>query len=190
MLPRTVRRARTFFVYILLLHIIRTICDLVLPNWHVANLIRGRMMAPFFAACGQRVAIASGCTFNGAWNLTLGDNVYIAHNCWINASGGLTLETGVILSPNVVVTTTAHRRVRGAVSLRESDSSPVCIGAGTWVASNTVVTRGSAIGRGVVVGAGSVVIGKLPDNSFCVGSPARAVKELVDEASAPVSEGA
>jgi len=154
------------------------LCDLLLPNSHGANLIRGRLFGLFFAECGKNVAIASGCIFNSVWNLRVGNDAYIAHNCWINAAAGLVIGRGSVLSPNVVVATTAHERLDGAVSLRLSRQSPVLIGSGTWIASNSVVTKGAVIGNGVVVAAGSVVLGTLTDNGLYAGNPAQLVKML------------
>lgn len=178
MIIKILRKLRTFFVYVLLWHVARTFCDIILPNAHIANLIRGRILGLFFEECGKHVAIASGCIFNSVWNLRIKDGTYIAHNCWINAAAGLVIGHGTILSPNVVLATTAHDRVSGSVSLKTSRLSQIIIGNGTWIASNSVVTKGSIIGNGVIVGAGSVVIGPLADNGFFAGNPAKFIRSL------------
>jgi acetyltransferase-like isoleucine patch superfamily enzyme len=178
MFKKIFRKSKTLIFYIFLLHVVRVMCDIFLPNSHGANLIRGRLLGLFFADCGKRVAIASGCIFNSAWNLRVGDDTYIAHNCWINAAAGLVLGRGVVLSPGVVVATTAHDRVCGEVSLHRSRQSPITVGNGVWIASNSVVTKGTVIGNGVVVSACSVVMGTLVDNGFYAGSPAKLIKML------------
>src|SRR5690606_34901818 len=116
------------------------------------------------------------CIINCPWNLEVGSDVYVAHNCWINASGGLVIHDGVVLSPGVVVATTAHGRVKGKVSLRSSRLAPVILGEGSWIASNSVVTRGVNVGRGVIVSANSLVIDDLDDNCLYGGNPARLIK--------------
>lgn len=175
---QVLRRARTALVYVLLLHVVRVLSDALLPNTYLTNRIRGKLLSPFFAACGRRFAIASDCVINSPWALHIGDDVYIAHRSWINAAAGLTIGDSVIISPNVVIATTAHDRVGGKVSLRRSRQAPVSIGAGTWIASNTVVTKGSTIGEGVVIGAGSVVIGDVPDNCLFAGNPGKVLRSL------------
>jgi len=177
---RVMKRAKTLVIYVFLFHIVRILADLFLPNAHIFNLIRGAVIGPFLADRGRGLAIASGVIINGAWNLRVGQNVYIAHNCWLNATGGLVIEAGAILSPNVVVATTAHRREHSAVSLRQSNQSPVFIGSGAWVASNSVVTRGAHIGEGAVIAAGSVVGGTVPPRSLYRGNPASLVKVFDD----------
>src|SRR5690606_857226 len=97
-----------FAVYVLLYHFVRIVLEILLPNAHVFNLIRGKAVGLFFKSVGNRFALASGCIINCPWNLEVGSDVYVAHNCWINASGGLVIHDGVVLSPGVVVATTAH----------------------------------------------------------------------------------
>lgn len=177
---RFLRRAKTLLVYVFIFHFIRIVADIVLPNAHIFNRIRGFLLGPFFAERGRGLALASGIIINGAWKLRLGDHVYIAHNCWINATGGLTIESGVVISPNVVIATTAHKRVDGAVSLRESKLAPITIGRGTWIASNSVITKGAYLGEGAVVAAGSVVFGDVPSRTLYRGNPAAFVKTFKD----------
>lgn len=52
----------------------------------------------------------------------------------------------------------------------------VVIAPSVWLAFQVLVLSGARIGRETVVGARSVVTGKLPSNSVCVGVPAKAVK--------------
>lgn len=173
-----VNKIRRFLVFVFLFHLIKSLCDIFLPNAHVFNLIRGKILGFFFDRCGNNVAIASGCIINCPWNLSVDDDSYLAHRCWINASAGLRLGKGVVLSPNVVLATTSHARVNGAVSLRTSRCAPVTICDGVWVASNSVVTKGSYISEGVIVGACSVVRGELSPNCFYAGNPAIFIKDL------------
>jgi acetyltransferase-like isoleucine patch superfamily enzyme len=54
-------------------------------------------------------------------------------------------------------------------------SSPVRVGAGTWIGERVAVLRGANIGRCCIIGANSVVRGEIPDYSIAVGAPARVV---------------
>ena len=179
-LRRILRKIRTLVVYVFTWHILRVLCDLIIPNAHWGNLLRGALYSPFFKSCGKRFSLASGCIINSAWNMEIGDNVYIAHNCWINAAGGLKIEPGCIISPGVVIATTAHSREGGRVSLRKSKQAPILIGSGAWIASNSVLTKGCTIGSNAVVGAGSVVAGELQSNTLYAGNPLKLIKKLHD----------
>ncbi|EUC71718.1 hypothetical protein Y017_02395 [Alcanivorax sp. 97CO-5] len=174
------RKAKTFFVYVVLFHFVKLFCDVLIPNFHVGNLVRGKLLGLFFKSAGRRLSVASGCIFNGVWNLEIEDDVYIAHNCWINAVGGLKIKKGSIFSPNVVVATTAHGRENGRVSLRRSNLSAILIGEGVWVASNSVITKGSVLGKGAVISACSVVRGEVKSGGLYSGNPACFVKKVID----------
>jgi carbonic anhydrase/acetyltransferase-like protein (isoleucine patch superfamily) len=58
------------------------------------------------------------------------------------------------------------------------------VGDGTLIGIQSVVLNNAKIGRNCIVGAGSVVTeGKeFPDNSLIVGSPAKAIRTLDEEA--------
>ncbi|WP_167553030.1 acyltransferase [Evansella clarkii] len=111
-------------------------------------------------------------------NIELGDNVYIAHDCWINGAGGLKIESNVIISPMVVIATTKHKYINGCVSNIESEVGEIKIGEGSWVAANSVITKGVVIGKGVIVGAASSVSKDIPDYCFAGGVPAKVIKKL------------
>ena len=57
-------------------------------------------------------------------------------------------------------------------------TSPVRIGAGTWVAERVAILRGADIGKGCIIGANSVVKGKIPDGSIAAGVPAKVVGKV------------
>lgn len=172
------KKISRFLTYVVLYHVARILLEVLLPNAHIFNLARGKVIGLFFKRVGKRFALASGCIINCPWNIEVGNDVYIAHNCWVNASGGLVINDGVVLSPGVVIATTAHARVNGKVSLRSSKLAPVILHEGSWIASNSVVTRGVTVGKGVVVSANSVVISNLDDNALYGGNPARHIKQL------------
>ena len=52
------------------------------------------------------------------------------------------------------------------------------IGAGTVIFSGTAIVGKVRVGRNCVIGANSVVLSDVPDNSVCVGAPARIVSTL------------
>jgi carbonic anhydrase/acetyltransferase-like protein (isoleucine patch superfamily) len=66
------------------------------------------------------------------------------------------------------------------------------IGANSLVGMGAIMLNGSRVGGNCLVGAGALITeGKtFPDNSLIVGSPARAVRTLDDEARAMIAHGA
>ena len=66
------------------------------------------------------------------------------------------------------------------------------IGDNTLIGMGAILLNGSRIGNNCIVGAGALVTeGKtFPDNSLIVGSPARVIRTLTDEARAQIRAGA
>jgi len=109
--------------------------------------------------------------------ITIGNNVWVRPNCTIAAAEAITIEDGVVISAYTTVIDSDHTITAGAVSVMNSPivTSPVRIGAGTWIAERVAILRGADIGKGCIIGANSVVKGKIPDGSIAVGAPARVV---------------
>jgi carbonic anhydrase/acetyltransferase-like protein (isoleucine patch superfamily) len=107
--------------------------------------------------------------------IELGERSQIQDNCTLHNDPGFPLTIGkdCVIGHNVVL----HGCTVG-------DNSLVGMGA--------IMLNGSRIGRNCLVGAGALVTeGKqFPDNSLIVGSPARAVRALDDEAKAMIARGA
>lgn len=172
-----IKKIFNFLFYILLMQFIMGISN-VLPNLKISNQIRGFLLKPFFKKCGANFQIAKGAVINLPRNIEIGNNVYIAHDVWINGTGGLIIGDGVIISPKVVIATTRHAYVNGAVSNKLSNNGPSTIGDGSWIASNSTVTMNVIIGRGCIIGANSSVTKNIPDYSFAGGVPAKVIKTL------------
>ncbi|RIN76715.1 hypothetical protein BU015_08215 [Staphylococcus simulans] len=151
----------------------------IFPNAKITNKIRGRLLKPLFKNCGDNLQIASGVIINMHRNITLGDNVYIAHNVWLNGTGGLQILDNVIISPNVIIATTKHERMNNSVSNTHSNSKPITIGEGTWVAGNSTIAMGVQIGSGNIISANSLVNKSIDETNVLVGGvPAKIIKAL------------
>ena len=122
--------------------------------------------------------------------LTIGNGVWVRPHCTIAAAESITIEDGVVIGAYSTVIDTDHTITQGALSVMQSPilTTPVRIGAGTWIAERVAVLRGADIGAGCIIGANSVVKGVIPDGSIAVGAPARVVGPVsalsVDEARA------
>lgn len=112
--------------------------------------------------------------------ITIGDNVQVRPGCTIAAAESITIEDGVVLSAYSTVIDTDHTITQGAMSVMQSPilTTPVRIGAGTWVAERVAILRGADIGTGCIIGANSVVKGKIPDGSIAAGAPAKVVGQV------------
>jgi acetyltransferase-like isoleucine patch superfamily enzyme len=114
----------------------------------------------------------------------------------------ITIGTGCMLGWNAVVMDTRRapfdpearagllRRVAQAQPRRllgEVDTAPVRIGSNVYIGFDVMVMPGVAIGDGAVVGSRSVVWDDVEPYAMVVGNPARVVKRLQADESAPVA---
>lgn len=117
---------------------------------------------------GAHASIWSGVTIRGDnESITVGANSNVQEGCILHADPGYPLTIG----SNVTV---GHQAMLHGCS----------IGAGALVGIQAVILNGAKIGNNCLVGAGALVTeGKeFPDNSLIIGSPARAVRILSEEA--------
>lgn len=110
--------------------------------------------------------------------VTIGDRCLIGRGSSIVGHLEIVIGDDVFFGPNVYVTDQNHgfEDLSTPIGRQTMGEEPVVIGAGSWLATNVVVTPGVTIGRHVAIGAGSIVTSDLPDNCVAVGSPARVVR--------------
>ncbi len=113
---------------------------------------------------GDRCLLGKGSSIVCHYKVTIGDDVWTGHNVYITDMNH------------------GYEDPNEPISRQHQPPEEVTIGDGSWLGHGTVVLPGSKIGRHVVIGAGSVVTGEIPDYSVAVGSPARVIKRLVDDA--------
>lgn len=119
--------------------------------------------------------------------LTIGQRVSCSDSVHIACAFELHIGNDVLMGSKVHVTDHNHGLYQGPgpqsspqepPSERALHGASVHIGDRVFLADHVVVLPGSRIGNGVVVGANAVVRGTLPDNTLCVGAPARPIKRF------------
>jgi len=111
--------------------------------------------------------------------LRIGENVGIGRNNSIICREAITIGDGTILGPNVLIFDHNHLfSMNDGVDQRQYTTSPIIIGAKTWIGANVVILQGVQIGCNVTIGAGSVVAKNIPDNCIAVGNPCRVIKSI------------
>lgn len=116
---------------------------------------------PVLIELGDQVSLAGGCTISAVAHVRLGHQVLVARNVYISDhSHGFTDNHSPIVAQPL-------DRV-----------APVEIRDGAWLGQNSVVMPGVCIGRGTVIGANSVVTRSVPDRVVAVGAPAQVVRRL------------
>lgn len=112
------------------------------------------------------------------YNIHIGDNFYANHGLTILDGAPVVIGNNVFIAPNVVIATAGHPLDKTQRATGEEFVKPITLGDDVWLGAHVTLCPGVTLGNNVVVGAGSTVVHDLPDNSVCVGTPARPVKTL------------
>jgi len=112
------------------------------------------------------------------YNLKVGKGFYVNHGCTLLDGAPITIGDNCLLAPGVVISTAGHPLDPIKRAAGDEFAKAICIGNDVWFGANVTVCPGVTIGDNVVVGAGSVVVHDLPDNSVCVGAPAKAIRSI------------
>jgi acetyltransferase-like isoleucine patch superfamily enzyme len=125
-------------------------------------------------------------------SMRIGDKVVLGRNNTINCYLDVEIGAASIVADWVYVTDFDHRTSDVHVPIKDQGivKAPVRIGPDTWIGVKVSVLRGSRIGRGSVLGAHAVVRGDIPEYSIAVGTPARVVRNRVEDYEAAAAERA
>lgn len=117
-------------------------------------------------------------------SLTFGKNCQLNDNVHIACYKCIKIGNNVLIASRVFITDHNHGNYSD-----EHPSSPltipaqrpiypkkVVIGDNVWIGEGVVILPGVTIGNGVVIGSNSVVTKDLPENTICIGVPAKPVK--------------
>jgi lipopolysaccharide O-acetyltransferase len=118
--------------------------------------------------------------------LVLGDRVSCSDAVHIACIDSVIIGNDVLIGSKVHITDHNHGAYQGSAAhsspqqppaVRALTGRPVVIEERVFLADGVVVLPGSHVGAGTIVGANSVVLGILPPDSICVGTPARPIKQ-------------
>ena len=118
-------------------------------------------------------------------NIEIGNDVVINDFVHIAAVNSVKIGDRCLIASKVLITDHSHGIYDGSdqsspaeppVFRKLSSKKGVIIGENVWLGEYVSVLPGAIIGDGVIVGANSIVVGELPANTICVGSPAKPIK--------------
>jgi len=131
---------------------------------------------------GNNVTIRQGARIEviNSWNnqvfvpkLEIGDNVTIEENVHIACAQNIKIENDVTISFDVMIMDNEHRFVENKkIFDNPIETSPIEIGAYSFIGAGVKILKGVKIGRNCIIGAGAVVNDNIPDESIAVGIPA------------------
>lgn len=148
--------------------------------------VRAFWLSLLGARIGSRVIVHDVRFFNlyrrGLGGLQVGDDCFLGDECLLDLAEGIRLGPQVTLAERVLILT--HMNVGYADHPLQASfpplAAPVVVERGCFLGANVTVLPGVSIGAGSFVAAGSVVTRDVPAGTLVAGVPARAVRALAD----------
>ncbi len=136
--------------------------------------LRRAFLARTIAGCASTAVVSFGTVLSKA-GARIDENAYVGASCHL---GLVLIERDVLIGSGVHITSgkQTHGTKDLTVPMRDQPGQQmlVCIGAGSWIGSGSVVM--ADVGRNSIVGAGSVVTDPIPDGVIAAGVPARVIR--------------
>lgn len=111
------------------------------------------------------------------------EGVFINFDCIILDGGGVYIGKKTLIAPGVHIYT-AHHPLNADERDKWEMATPVRIGERCWIGGDVTICPGVTIGDRSVIGAGSVVVKDIPADCLAVGSPAKVIRVLNNDAHA------
>jgi len=158
---------------------------LLFTNWlpDIVKVLRfrGWLVSPFLGSCGKGLKLGRNITLYNPQNIHFGNDVYIAYGCWFTASEQILICDEVLIGPYCVFASSNHTRLDGSYRHGERQRGKIEIGRGSWIGSHSCILQDTTVGTGSLVAANSVVNKALPNDVISGGTPAKVLKEIIDE---------
>lgn len=140
----------------------------------------------------NKIVIGESCAFGeqcSVWldgnncEIIIGDNSTFTWRIEFNAqenNSKIHIGQDCMFSNHIVVRTSdSHPIYSNETGERINNPKDVIIGNHVWIAPNVKIMKGANIGNGVIVGSDTTVAKSIPNNTLCVGRPAKIVKENI-----------
>jgi putative colanic acid biosynthesis acetyltransferase WcaF len=132
----------------------------------------------FGAKIGQGVIIRPSVTITYPWKVSIGDYSWIGDNAELYSLGEIQIGSNVVISQKSYLCAASHDYSKDDFPIW---SKKITIEDDCWLATDVYVAPGITIGKGTIVGARSSVFTNLPSRKVCVGSPAKVIKDRLNE---------
>lgn len=144
--------------------------------------LRDELLRRLLGAVGEGTAVRPPLHVDYGTNLRMGARCFANFGLTALDVAAITIGDDVQIGPHVQLLTPTHPLDPELRRAGWEAAAPITIGDCVWLGGGVVVCPGVTIGSGTVVGAGSVVTRDLPPRVLAVGSPARVVRSLDDDA--------
>ena len=131
----------------------------------------------FGAKIGRDVIIRPSAQITYPWKVEIGDYSWIGDDVVLYSLGDIEIGSNTVISQRSYLCTGSHDYASNNFDIY---SKKITIGSQCWLATDVYVAPSVSIGNGTVVGARSSVFKSLPSNKICIGSPAKPIKDRIN----------
>ena len=132
----------------------------------------------FGAEIGKNVLVRSSVIVTYPWKLDIGDYTWVGEGCVLYNLGNIKIGKNVAIAHSVYINTGGHDYTKLTFDIF---SKPVFIEDECWLTNDVYIAPGVTVGRGTIVGARSSVLQSLPAGKICVGTPAKPIKNRLED---------
>ncbi len=135
------------------------------------------LLRRFGARIGKKVMIRPSAHIQFPWKLHIGEYSWIGDQVVLYNLGDIYIGNHSVISQRSYLCTGSHhhRNVDFSIYVK-----PIIIQSQCWLAADVFVAPGISIGEGTVVGSRSSVFKSLPAAKICFGTPAKVVKDRIE----------
>jgi putative colanic acid biosynthesis acetyltransferase WcaF len=131
----------------------------------------------FGAKIGKGVKIRSTVKITYPWKVSIGDFSWVGDDCTLYSLGNIIIGSHVAIAHGVYFNTGGHDYQTPSFDIF---SKPISIQNECWITNDVYIAPGVNIGQGTIVGARSSVFKDLPEGKICIGTPAIAIKNRLE----------
>jgi len=144
--------------------------------------LRTALLRELLGTCGPGVTICPPLRCDYGLHIHVGEGTFINYDCVLLDAADIHIGAHCQIAPRVTLTTATHPLEPQPRSLGWESAAPITLHDNVWLGAGVIVLPGVTIGADTVVGAGSVVTKDLPSGVVAVGTPARVVRDLAQNA--------
>ena len=134
---------------------------------------RRLLLRTFGARVGKGVHVYPGVRIWAPWNVEFGEECGVGDGAILYSQGFIRIGRRAVISQGSQLCTGTHDYTQAGFPLI---TTPITIGAETWLAAECFIMPGVRIGDGAVIGARSVVTKDMPAWTVCAGHPCKPIK--------------
>lgn len=149
--------------------------------------LRSLLLAEAFGASDGRPYLEPNVRFDYGYNISVGKQFYANFDCTFLDVCPIEFGDNCMLGPGCQILTPTHPLHAVKRNSGLEGGKPIKVGNNAWFGGNVTILPGVTLGDNVVVAAGAVVTKSFGDNVVLAGNPAKVIKEIELEESAPTN---